>query len=207
MAFNQGLVAAIPNPSLTDNTEQFSLAGKAGEAIVAELRGKYYTAMYRGFTFTTSVAAAVTIPTTLASLASKWNLSNPAGSGKFFEFIRLDYFVNSATEVVNVIGLTKDFLPTAALGTNTAGVINSTNIGGVTQTATGIFYTATTHGDTPVWYKALIGINATAVGLFVNSYVFDGLMGLSPNYCIDLVASAGAQANSWPDMVYAEWPV
>lgn len=204
-----GQVAAIPNTSIADSTSTANfLQGKAGEMITSELRGKYYTAAYRGQVFTTSVpaATALTIPTTLATLASKFCIVNPAGSGKVMELVRLDYFCNSATEVVNTLGLTKSTLTTAALSSLTAGVINSTLIGSG-SVPSGIFYNAATHADTPVWYKSLIAINATAVGLFQDSYVFDGTFLLYPGNCIDLVASLGAQANSIPDLVWAEFPL
>lgn len=189
------------------NTYPIQGSGKQQDAYVSELHGKYYSAAYAGNVFTTSVPAAgtLTIPTTLATLASKFCILNPAGSGKNLELIRFDYFINSATEVVNVIGLTKSQQAVALLGTLTAGVINNVTFGGLASVAN--FYVAATHTDTPVWFKSLIGVNATAVGLFANSYIFDGSVIIPPGYCIDVVASAGAQANSLCDMMWAEWPI
>lgn len=206
----QGIVQNVAaGPSAVDGSNPFISQGKAQEMLVAEIRGKYYTAAYRGNCFKTSVpaAATLTIPTTLATLASKWCLVNPAGSVKNLALIRVDYFVNSATEVVNVIGITKSTGTAAALTTTTAGVINNTNIGGANALASQAqFFTAATHADTPVWFASLFGINATAVGLFVNSYIFDDYLQIAPNNMIDMVASVGAQANSLADAVWAEWP-
>ena len=197
--------AALAQPA---NSYPVQAGGRQQDAYVSEIHGKYYAGAYGGNMFTTSVPAAgtLTIPTTLATLASKFCLVNPPGSGKNLELVRFDYFINSATEVVNVIGITKSTTAAAALATLTTGVINNTNLNsGLTSVA--IFYTAATHTDTPVWYKSLIGVNATAVGLFQNSYMFDGTVVIPPGMMIDVVASAGAQANSLCDMMWLEWPI
>lgn len=198
----------VTPPTTTSNaagSQPGWLGGKQAEGIVADLHGKYYTPAVNQMLFTTSMAAVVTLPTTLATLASKWCLVNPAGSGRNLEILRFDYFIGSATEVVNVIGLTKSTTVAAALGTLTAGVINNCYLGGTASVAT--FYTAATHADTPVWYKALFGVNATAVGLFQNYYVADGAIIVPPGYCIDMVTSVATQANSWVDAVWAEVPL
>ena len=204
-----GTVQLPSNTNLTIGTNtQLDTYDRQGAQQVSETHGRYYNMSYGGNLFTTSVPAAstLTIPTTLATLASKFCLLNPASSGVNLELVRLDYFINSATEVVNVIGLTKSNQTTAGLGTLTAGVINNLNVnGGRTSQAT--FYVAATHTDTPVWYMSLFGVGATAVGKFYDSYVFDGSVILPPGNCIDLVASIGAQANSIPQLIWAEWPI
>jgi hypothetical protein len=205
---SQGIVAT---PHLTKyGTGQSSTEalGVRGEVLGNSVYGQYGVAGLNGNVFTTSVpaAATLTLPTTLATLASKFCLVNPQSSGKIYELIRLDYFINSATEVVNTIGLTKSNITTAGLTSLTAGVINNCNVnGGLNTTAT--FYVAATHADTPVWYKSLIGVNATAVGLFQGTYNFNGTVWLPPGNCIDLVTSVATQANSIPDLVWAEWPL
>jgi hypothetical protein len=208
MSLNQGAVINPASTNLPDGSNPPGGMGRQGEQLASELHGKYYTAAYRGNVFTTSVPAAgsLTLPTTLATLASKFCLLNPSGSAKNFELIRLDYFINSATEVVNTLGITKSTQVAAGLGTLTAGVVNNTNInGGLASQA--LFYVAATHTDTPVWYKSLLGVNATAVGYFQSRYDFDGSVILPPGNCIDLVMSIAAQANSLPDLMWAEWPV
>lgn len=203
-----GQVLNVASANFPDGSDQPVSLGRQGDQLVSEWLPRLGTATYRGTLFKTSVPAAstLTIPTTLATLASKFCLVNPAGSGKNLVLARFDYFVNSATEVVNVIGITKSTLTTAGLGTLTAGVINNCNINaGLASVA--VFYTAATHTDTPVWFMSLIGINATAVGLFQNSYVFDGSIILPPGNCVDVVASAGAQANSLCDMTWLEVPI
>jgi hypothetical protein len=207
MALIQGQVgnpATLAKQSGTPAASQ----GPQGELLFRELGGQYAAAAYGGNVFTTSVPASgtLTLPTTLATLASKFCLLNPSGSGKIFELIRLDYFINSATEVVNTLGMTKSTQAAAGLGTLTSGVVNNCNINsGLASQAT--FYVAATHTDTPVWYKSLLGVNATAVGFFQSRYDFNGSVWLPPGNCIDLVMSIAAQANSIPDLMWAEWPV
>lgn len=198
----------VTPPTTTSNASGSQpgwLGGKQAEGIVADLHGKYYTATVNQMTFTTSTASAATIPTTLATLASKWCLLNPAGSGRNLEILRFDYMLASATEVVNVIGITKSTQTAAGLGTLTAGIINNCYLGGTASVAT--YYTAATHADTPVWYKSLLGVDATAVGFFTHTYIVDGAIIVPPGFCIDVVASTGAQANSWVDAVWIEVPL
>ena len=181
---------------------------RQGGKQVSHNHGNYYNIARGGNCFTTSVPAAstLTIPTTLATLASKFCLVNPASSNVVLELIRFDYFINSATEVVNTIGLTKSTTTAAAIGTLTPGVINNLNVNaGLSSQAN--FYVAATHADTPVWYMSLIGVNATAVGLFQSSYIFDGSVIIPPGNMVDVVAGVGAQASSLPQMIWAEWPV
>lgn len=203
---------SVQNPANINYTNGTNVAGnqygRQGDAQVSEVHGPLYSMSNGGNLYTTSVPAAstLTIPTTLATLASKFCLVNPAGSGVKLELIRFDYFVNSATEVVNTIGLTKSTTTAAAIATLTAGVINNLNVNGG-QGSQANFYVAATHADTPVWFMSLVGVNATAVGLFQGTYLFNGSVILPPGSMIDVVASLGAQANSIPQMIWAEWPV
>ena len=202
---NQVTVIAPTTTSNPSGSQPFWLGGKQGEGVVTDLHGKYYENAVNGNVFTTSTAAVATLPTTLSSLASKWCLLNPAGSGKNLELIRFDFFIGNATEVVNVIGITKSTSVAAALGTLTAGTINNAYLGGTASVAT--YYTAATHTDTPVWYKALFAVNATAVGSFQNYYMVDGAIIVPPGFCIDVVTSVATQANAWVDAMWVEVPL
>jgi len=204
----QGIVGSPHLSKFGTGQSTTAALGVRGEVLGNSVYGQYGVAGINGNVFTTSVpaSASLTLPTTLATLASKFCLLNPQSSGKIYELIRLDLFINSATEVVNTIGLTKSTQTAAGLGTLTAGVINNLNVnGGINSTAT--FYVAATHADTPVWYKSLLGVNATAVGFFQNTYYFNGTVWLPPGNCIDLVTSVATQANAIPDLVWAEWPL
>lgn len=181
---------------------------KQGELVTVRSKGTYAKALYDGNVFTTSLQAVLTIPQTLTTLASKFCLVNPASSNKYLEFIRADYFLNSATEVANDIAMTKGLAASANLTALTAGTINNCMAGGPNALGTqALFYTAATHADTPAYYRFLGSINATAVGKFYDSYLFDGSDGLYPGYYTDIVVTLGAQANSLVQLVWAEWPI
>src|ERR1041384_1611691 len=104
MALNQVTVSSPSNNSNSDGTTVTALAGKQGEQVVTELHGKYSILNYRGNVFTFNVTAQ-TIPVIAATLASKFSLWNPPGSGKNAELICFDMGVVLATTVVNTVGI------------------------------------------------------------------------------------------------------
>ena len=66
----------------------------------------YYEACLRGNLFMAyTVIAGVALPVAAATLNSKFTLHNPAGSGKNIELITFTMGIDSATTVVNGIGL------------------------------------------------------------------------------------------------------
>lgn len=211
------MAGSVTSPNTVNYNANINVAGDAynpqGDKQVSEVHGRFYTAARGGNMYSTYTAAAVTLPVVASTLASKWVLVNPVGSGKNMELLWCDAFVNSATQVVGVVCITKPVTVAAAgLGTLTQGTIASTVLNAGTTVATtnngsvATYYTAATHTDTPVVYKGLFNIEATAIGLFSNRYFFDGGFILPPGTVIDLVTTA-AQANFWADMVWAEWPV
>src|SRR3990167_8086524 len=79
---------------------------KEGGQIVGELHGRWYEAALRGNLFMAyTVIAGVALPVAAATLNSKFTLHNPAGSGKNIELVTFTMGVDSATTVVNGIGL------------------------------------------------------------------------------------------------------
>ena len=58
MPIGYGLVGAPSNVSAADGTNAQILQGKAGEQVVTELHGKWYTSAYRGRVFQTGVLIA-----------------------------------------------------------------------------------------------------------------------------------------------------
>lgn len=114
----QGLVSAPTNANAADSTNPILNMGRSGEALMAELHGKYFQQCYRGnlyYASTTTAGVAIPIASTLTPTYSLWN---PAGSGKL------------VVPVVTLIGWTAT---TAALGsfvwqvtTNAGSSISST---------------------------------------------------------------------------------
>jgi len=203
----QGVIGA-PG-STADGQNPIGLMGRSGELIDTKLHGDYYTANYRGRIFiATTVVAGVTLPVQAASLASKFCIVNPVSSSVNLELIDFDWGVQSATEVVNAIQL---YYQTGAaaitgLGSLTAGtILPGTISGGGNPSA--IYYTAATHTGTPAPYKQLGMINATANGIPVSHYDFNGKVIVPPGGIIDVAASVGAQANFVCSLTWAEWPI
>jgi len=94
MPISQLRTANIPSTSLADNSTPDALAGKAGEAIVAELHGKYYTQTYRGNVFVGTTAIGGITPATSAATAEATTSTGEASEA----------YLEAATEVSGLSG-------------------------------------------------------------------------------------------------------
>lgn len=127
-----------------------------GRQVVAD---KYYELAQRGKVFTASVAA-VTLPVNAATLASKFALYNPPGSGVFLDIMDVWIGAVVATTVVDLAALYYSNGTNATGATfTTAGVIQNARVGeGLTPNAT--FWAAATHVGTPALLDAIAGWGA-----------------------------------------------
>ncbi len=75
-------VGAPSASSLPDGQPADALGGKAGEGIVTELHGKYYTQCYRGNVFVGTTAIGGVVPPVFSATAQTYMIWNPLGSGK-----------------------------------------------------------------------------------------------------------------------------
>lgn len=204
------LQGVIANPGgAADGQNPIATMGKSAELLAAQLHGSFYTANYRNRVFiATTAVAGVTLPVQAASLASKFTIVNPVGSGVNLELIDLDWGVQNATEVVNGIAL---FYQTGAsaiagLSSLTVGtILPGTVQGGGVPNA--IYYSAATHTGTPALYKLLGMINATANGIPQSHYEFNGKVIIPPATVVALATTIGAQANFIASLSWAEWPI
>lgn len=204
MPVTYGLVQAPSNTSSADGTNQPFLQGKAAEAVVAELHGKYYTANYRGRHFITQGAAAgVTIPIS-SSTAPTFAVFNPLGSGVVVELGKLNVSINNATTVVSSIawgiitGLT-------VAPTGTAMTIGSGNLGG-TGTAQCIVYSTGTLAAAATKFFGLFSVSATS-GAFPNfNYDHEGSILIQPGSLVHLVGTAAQTSASLNSLSWSEWP-
>ena len=89
MPATQVQVGSTGNISATDGSLVTQLGGKAGEGIIAELHGKYFTQTYRGNCFIGATASAGVIPPLPTATAQTFALWNPAGSGKLLVPIKV----------------------------------------------------------------------------------------------------------------------
>ena len=209
-----GQVNNIPNASVVDGTNQPALQGKAGDLIVSELHGKWFTQSYRGNVFSlSSPIAGTAVGTATSTNMTSCTLWNPLGSGKVFELISVDI------NVLATIGIGGFALSSAVnLGANAgtgAPVISftsvsaiNTNVGSgnvsVSKTAAGAFSVTTA----PVLFTNL-GVSTASSTAGTGSYLtridIDGKIVVAPGSAISLVAAAATTAAA--SFVWCEVPV
>lgn len=200
----------LSTSSAPDGTPIAQPAGKAGEALVSELRGKYYTQTYRGGTFVFT-RAAFTMPVNAATLASTMSVYNPPGSGKNLELVRFDMAAVLATTVVDGVGLYFSSAASGAAGSTFTTQVSpvSTLLGGSSATvAQG--YSALTAVGTPVLI-AIMGYFGAVTSTAANpiSYPFDGSVVLTPGNLIHVAMTTAASTGSGVTaaLTWAEVPI
>jgi hypothetical protein len=214
MPLMQGQVGSIPNASLADGSTNFPvLQGKAGEAIMSELHGKWYTQNYRGRLFIGSTLVAGTIiPVNASNLVSTFTLWNPLGSNVNAELVDYDLGLITATAVVGSLAVVFQAgvgaaiaVPTALTSlTPQAGVL-----GGPSKPACGLYSSATLVG-TPTILKPL-GISFGTVvgnaGPAIAHVEFDGKVVLPPGTLITTVSTAAQTAAMLQSLKWVEAPI
>lgn len=177
---------------------------------VSELHGKFYKANYDGRVFSANVTA-ITLPVIAASLASKFALFNPSGSGVNLELIDFDLGQVLATTVVDTVGIYGQNGPVAAAATfTTLGTVLGGKLVDAASGGQARFYSALTHSGTPTRI-ALLGTfgavtNPTDSGIH---YEFDGRLIVPPGGLISVAMSTAAGTASGLDVGirWAEWPI
>ena len=210
MAVMQGVVNAPSSTSSADGTNPLLLQGKAGEGVVAELHGKWYTAAYRSRVFSGSVAA-VTLPTNASNLVSVFSLFNPANSPVNLELLSFNWAYVVATTVVNGIGLYYQRIGGAVTipTSQTAGTVTSGLIGN-TASPQALFLSAATHVGTPV-LGTIMGYTGavTSTAANINKYEFDGKIIVPPNTIVSIaMTTAASTASGFTGSIdWCEWPL
>ena len=74
--------------SQADNSTIISTFGKQGEQLASELHGRFYTAAYRGRTFTARTAHGGAVVPVYTATAQTFAVINPSGSGVNLEMLR-----------------------------------------------------------------------------------------------------------------------
>ena len=204
MPLSQLLTQNIPSSSVTDGTNPVALAGKAGEGIVAELHGKYYTAAYRGKHFMTQGAAAgTTIPVSSATAAT-FAFYNPIGSGVVAELGKLNIGILNATEVVSSIawgiitGLIVAPTSVTAIPTGPAYL-------GSSAAALCSVYSAATLAAAATKFFDIFSVSATSG--FGPNFNFDpeGSVLVGPGCLVHLVGTAAQTSASLNSLTWSEW--
>jgi hypothetical protein len=219
--------SAPSNVSLPDNQLVTQLGGKAGEGIVTELHGKYYTQTYRGNCFILStVGAGLVIPiiTTTSPTLVLWN---PIGSGKNAVLLRMVLAnTNSGTNAAGAIFLLADFnagsaiasgscfsaFAQAALGTN----LFNANLGGgnvsVMKSSATATNTLTTASTSVIATVGMSGVTTVAGAVAAQSapaivYDFDGSVIVPPGVAVHLAAGAATVSLFTQTLMWEEVPV
>ncbi len=192
----QGVVGAPSNTSAADGTNQNMLQGKAGEGVVAELHGKYYTQAYRNNAFIGSTAAGGVVPPNYSTTAQTFGIWNPAGNTKNAILISLDFgLVTLGTPAVSSLALSYTPLAGSTLASGAISAFTSaapvTSIVGNSANSTVRFTpsAATTLASTflmPLPFSYFT-TTTTTVATFASNllhYDFDGSVGCAPNAAI-----------------------
>lgn len=123
----------ISNPTTISGTDSQTfpnnLFGKAGEDIIAELHGKYYTQSYRGEMFYATTVAATAPAIYTATAVTSLSLWNPQGSGKNIVVAKAIYAPVTAVSTATMVGFA--LIQNAGSGVSTGGPISVTAALGV----------------------------------------------------------------------------
>lgn len=179
-----------------------------GAQVATELHGKYAELGLRGRVFYAStVIAGVVLPVAAATLNSKFTIHNPAGSGRIIEPIFFTTGLDTATTVVNGIGM----MIQRALGTTGGGIPTSTTAAaalalGLPGTAKASVYTQATLTNVaipgvsaatavPIAFYNMFSFGAvTAPGVFDCTHYFDGRVLLAQDdlgaFCTSVAAAS-----------------
>ncbi len=108
---------APSNVSGSDGQAYDLLGGKSGEAIVAQLHGRFYTQNYRGNLFYASLSSASALVAPATNATPNFALWNPAGNNVALSLVKAYYGYVSGTPAAGVIGYS--YVPNA--GSTTGG--------------------------------------------------------------------------------------
>ena len=204
----------IASARYPDGGKPLLVSGPHGDLMVSEAHGKYFAAAKRGNLFlASSLIAGVALPVNAATLASKFTLWNPAGSGVDVELVEFGIGLDSATDVINGLcaavqaHVTQNGPPTS-LTTAAGGVLS---YGGLGLNAKAAVYSAATLTNSAVLGPLMsMGMQfpaTTAPSLQIPNYVFDGKLVLPPDTLVTFVATVAAITAAFCSLIWAEWPV
>lgn len=193
---------------------------KDGAQAIQAMHGPYYEAALRGNTFHAStVIAGKVVVVAAATLGGVFTIHNPAGSNKNIELISFAFGLDSATIVVNTVGLLiqRNLTGTSGVPTSlTTGSVHRLGLAG--NTPAGIFYSVATLTNVaipgavgsavPIPFYPMITFPATAdtnVGDY--RHEFKGKIILEPDSLVSVCTSQASMTISPMAMDWAEWDV
>lgn len=191
---------------------------KYGAQVATELHGKYAELGLQGRVFSAStVIAGVVLPVAAATLNSKFTIHNPSGSGKIIELISFTTGLDTATTVVNGVGLAIQ----RALSTTGGGVPTTTTAAAALPLGLGGQAKAAVYTQATLTNVAIPGVSAatavpiafynmfsfgatTAAGVFDCTHYFDGRVLLEPDSLGAFCTSVAAASQNVCGIVWAE---
>ena len=207
--------------NVSDSTTTKARGHKYGGQVVTELHGKYAEAGLRGRIFIGStLIAGVVIPVAAATLNSKFTLWNPAGSGVNVELISFTTGLDTATQVVNGMGLliqrglsTGAGIPTSltAITALPLGIVNAGSKAGVYSQATltnvAIPGVSAATAVPIAYYNCFSSGATTAAGIYDCTHNFDGRVWLAPDDLVAACTTVAAAAQNQVGIIWAEYPI
>lgn len=193
--------------NVSGNTKIIARGNKYGAQVATELHGKYAELCLRGRVFyASSVIAGVVLPVAAATLNSKFTIHNPAGSTRIVEPILFTTGLDTATTVVNGIGMMiqRSLSSTSGVPTSTTSAAAlPLGLGGAAKAAV---YTQATLTNVaipgvsaatavPIAFYNMFSFGAvTAPGVFDCTHYFDGRILLAADdlgaFCTSVAAAS-----------------
>lgn len=216
------MAKVVLTPNLQNNGDgvPFNQRGtKDGGAAVQALHGPYYESALRGQVFHAStVIAGKVVLVAAATLAGVFTLHNPAASGKNVELISFSFGLDSATIVVNTIGLLiqRNLTTTSGIPTSlTTGSIHRLGISGTSAcsfysvaTLTNVAIPGAVGSAVPIPFYPMITMPATAdTNIGDYRHEFKGKIVLEPDSLISVCTTNTTATISPMAMDWAEFQV
>ncbi len=214
----QGVVFDPSGAATPDGATASVNLGRANEAIVTELHGKYFTQCYRGNVYLASTTTAGVVIPIASTLTPTYSLWNPAGSGKLIVPIVTLIAWNATTGVVgglvwhattNAGSSISTTAPFVAFGTGTP-VNANVGSGKVSQLKAATGGTTTLVGASTFYRNTGIGVTSVAVtvpGFQTLRDDWDGSGILPPGNAIHLLGTTAVAITAVVSTVYVEIPL
>lgn len=215
-----GRVAAPGLQKITANSPFIPSGFKEGGQLVGGLHGRYYEAAMAGRLFIAyTVIAGVALPVAAATLNSKFTLHNPASSTRVIEAVSFTMGIDSATTVVNGIGMAiqRNLSTTSGVPTTTTALVSSPL--GPTGTALGVAYSQATLTNVaipgvtvatavPIPFYPMFSMGAvTAPTIDPCNHDFNGRVVLGPDSLGAFCTTVAAATAAFCAVIWAEWDI
>ena len=221
MAVIEGLVRAANASNFSASTNNTLSQGRQGEMLTSDVHGPWYHASLAGNVFCAfTLIAGVALPVAAATLNSKFTIHNPTGSGKNVELISFVMGIDSATTVVNGIGVAiqRNLSGTSGIPTTTT-TITSAQLGpagGLSASSASVYSQATLTNvaipgvtaatAVPIPFYCMFSFGAvTAAVISPAEHEFKGRVILGPDSLGAFCTTVAPATAAFCGIVWAEW--